>query len=94
MASGAQIPTIGTGKLLKWENLSSMPLHNTVTCLQQPGNKGTFREMVSRKKEPIQVLQSEQVEDYRADDRAMEGGHEGQFFCPEPIKTARDHFNT
>ena len=40
--------------------------------------------MVSRKKEPIQALQSEQVEEYRADDGTMEEGHEGLFFCPEP----------
>ena len=59
---------IDIGKLLKWENLSSLPSHNTVTCLQQPGNKGTFKEMVSRKKEPIQASQSEQVEEHRADD--------------------------
>ena len=40
--------------------------------------------MVSRKKEPIQASQSEQVEEHRADDGPMEEGHEGLFFCPEP----------
>ena len=40
--------------------------------------------MVSRKKEPIQASQSEQVEEHRADDGTMEEGHEGLFFCPEP----------
>ena len=75
---------IGTGKLLKSENLSSLPSHNTVTCLKQPGNKGTFKEMISGKKEPIQASQSEHVEDNRADDGTMEEGHEGLFFCPEP----------
>ena len=73
---------IGTGKLLKSENLSSLPSHNTVTCLQQPGNKRTFKEMVSRKKEPIQASQSEQVEEHRADDGTIEEGQEGLFFLP------------
>ena len=40
--------------------------------------------MVSRKKEPIQASQSEQVEERRADDGTMEEGDEGLFFCPEP----------
>ena len=40
--------------------------------------------MVSRKKEPIQASQSEQVEEHRVDDGTMEEGHEGLFFCPEP----------
>ena len=40
--------------------------------------------MVSRKKEPIQASQSEQVEERRADDGTMEEGHERLFFCPEP----------
>ena len=31
-----------------------------MTCLQQPGNKGTFKEMVSHKKESIPTSQSEQ----------------------------------
>ena len=40
--------------------------------------------MVSRKKEPIQASQLEQVEEHRADDGTMEEGYEGLFFCPEP----------
>ena len=40
--------------------------------------------MVSRKKEPIQASQSEQVEEHRADDGTAEEGHEGLLFCPEP----------
>ena len=62
--------------------------------LKQPGNKGTFKEMVSRmrKKEPIQASQSEHVEDNRADDGTMEEGHEGLFSALS--QTARDHFST